>query len=118
MRFHLFLALLAVLGCEAAFAQSPIQPGQLLTSEHAMETLHSASLIPNARALSLLPAAQDRHDQVMNRLWMTSIAAMVGATAADAATSWGKWEGNSLLASSDGTFGARGLTFKAGMAAA
>jgi hypothetical protein len=35
----------------------------------------------------------------------------------DAASSWGKLEGNSLLASPDGTFGAKGMSIKVGIAA-
>lgn len=52
------------------------------------------------------------------RTWMISVAAMIAGTSMDAASSWGKREGNSLLASSNGNFGARGLSLKAGMAAA
>ena len=44
--------------------------------------------------------------------------AMAGASGLDAATSWGKLEGNGFLASSNGNFGARGLSIKAAMAAA
>ena len=43
--------------------------------------------------------------------------ALAGASALDAATSFGKQEGNSLLASPNGTFGAKGLGLKAGIAA-
>ena len=42
---------------------------------------------------------------------------MAAGTGADAATSWHKRESNGLLASSDGTFGAKGLAIKAGLAA-
>ena len=41
---------------------------------------------------------------------------MAAGTGADAATSWHKSESNGLLASSDGTFGAKGLGIKAGLA--
>ena len=36
----------------------------------------------------------------------------------DAATSWGRHEGNGLLAQSDGSFGPRGVGIKVGVAAA
>ena len=41
---------------------------------------------------------------------------MLAATGMDAATSVGKYEGNAALASSNGTFGARGISIKAGIA--
>lgn len=44
--------------------------------------------------------------------------ALIAATALDAASSWGHREGNSLLASSDGTFGPKGLSIKIASAAA
>jgi hypothetical protein len=43
--------------------------------------------------------------------------AVGGATAADAATSWGKLESNSILASKNGTFGAKGVEIKGLLAA-
>lgn len=47
--------------------------------------------------------------------WKISAAALVSASAADIASSWGKCcEGNSLLASPDRRFGARGLAVKSG----
>jgi hypothetical protein len=58
------------------------------------------------------------HERHMRRLWIASIAAMTAGTAADAMSSWHKRESNGLLASSDGTFGAKGLTIKAGIASA
>jgi hypothetical protein len=49
------------------------------------------------------------------RFWKISAAALVSASALDIASSWGKCcEGNSLLASPDRRFGARGLTIKSG----
>ena len=51
-------------------------------------------------------------------LWATSVAAMLAGTAADSYTSWHKHESNSFLASPNGTFGARGVELKVGIAAA
>jgi hypothetical protein len=59
---------------------------------------------------------EDRHEQRLKYLWIASIFAMAAGTGADAATSWHKRESNGLLASSDGTFGAKGLGIKAGIA--
>jgi hypothetical protein len=60
---------------------------------------------------------EDRHDRHMKAIWIASILAMVAGTGADAASSWHKRESNGLLASSNGTFGAKGLGIKAGIAA-
>jgi hypothetical protein len=43
--------------------------------------------------------------------------AAAAATSFDAATSWGKLESNSLLASRSGTFGAKGVGIKVGLQA-
>jgi hypothetical protein len=59
---------------------------------------------------------EDRHEQRLKYLWIASIFAMAAGTGADAATSWHKRESNGLLASSDGNFGAKGLSIKAGLA--
>ncbi len=52
------------------------------------------------------------------RLWISSVVAIAGASAFDAGTSWGKMEGNGFLASSNGTFGMKGVSIKAAIAAA
>lgn len=49
------------------------------------------------------------------RLWIASLCAVAAASAFDAASSWGKLEGNPILASHDGTFGGRGVSLKAGL---
>ena len=74
-----------------------------------------------ARSSSVAPRisianVEDRHEQCLKYLWIASIFAMAAGTGADAATSWHKRESNGLLASSDGTFGAKGLGIKAGLA--
>jgi hypothetical protein len=43
---------------------------------------------------------------------------MLAATSADAYTSWHKQEGNSFLASSNGTFGAKAVGIKVGLTSA
>lgn len=53
-----------------------------------------------------------------NRLWVTSLFAVAGATAADAGTSWGYREANGVLQSRNGTFGARGMAIKLGAVSA
>jgi hypothetical protein len=59
---------------------------------------------------------EDRHEQRLKYLWIASMFAMAAGTGADAATSWHKRESNPLLASSDGTFGSKGIGIKAGLA--
>ena len=62
-------------------------------------------------------AKDGRHDRNLNHLWIASMVVMAAASGADAATSWGKLEGNGLLASPDGRFGAKGISIKVGIAA-
>jgi len=100
--------------------QTPIQPGQLATAaklqigEPGDVTANASNAMPRVS----IAATENPHDAFMNRLWMASIFADIAGTSLDAATSWGKREGNSLLASSDGTFGAKGVSIKAAFAAA
>ena len=70
-----------------------------------------ASLWPNGLSI------EDQRDRKVNRLWLGAIAAVVAANAFDAGSSWGKREGNSFLASPDGTFGTKGASIKAGITA-
>lgn len=101
-------------------AQTPIAPGQIATAPRFVPPSGDLAEgtyggVPTTTVASV---EETPHDKFVNRLWIASIFAAVGATSLDAATSWGKREGNSLLASSDGTFGAKGLSIKAGLAAA
>jgi hypothetical protein len=50
-----------------------------------------------------------------HRLWRVSAATYGGAQVADTASSWGRYEGNQLLRSAGGRFGARGVVIKAGI---
>ncbi len=91
----------------------------------AVALLCSASAI-HAQSMFTSPAPSSKvtianvvetpHEQHMRRIWIASIAAMTAGTAADAYSSWHKRESNSLLASADGTFGAKGVAIKAGIA--
>ena len=53
-----------------------------------------------------------------NKMWKISLMSLIGANAADAASSWGKHESNPLLRSSNGTFGVQGLAVKGAMVGA
>jgi hypothetical protein len=58
-----------------------------------------------------------RRESAKRTLWYVTIAAAVGATAFDSASSWHKHEFNPLLASNNGTFGGRAVGIKVGAAA-
>jgi hypothetical protein len=109
-----------LMGLPAAMpAQKAPIPGQIASAPKAALP-SSFSVEANAPAVAARPIAQvrdERHDRHMNALWTASIAAMLAGTSADAVSSWHKREGNSLLASSNGMFGARGVGIKAGIAA-
>ncbi len=106
-------------GAALLSAQTPIEPGQLAAAPKLAAPLPDGAA---ANAMGVMPRAsiatsENRHDAFMNHLWVASIFADIAGTSFDAGTSWGKREGNPLLASSDGTFGARGLSIKAALAA-
>jgi len=90
-------------------AQTVVQPGQIAAVPRT-ETLRPASVT--------IASVPEKHESRTHRLWVGSMFALAGGSAFDAATSWGKYEKNSLLASQDGTFGAKGLGLKVGLAAA
>ncbi|HXE15365.1 MAG TPA: hypothetical protein VN633_24785 [Bryobacteraceae bacterium] len=54
----------------------------------------------------------------VSKVWIASTVALLAATSLDAASSWGKYEGNPLLRSSNGTFGAQGVSLKFAIAGA
>ena len=112
-------ALMIIGGTGLVSAQTAIQPGQLATAPR----IHLPNDDTPTNASGAMPKTtianpEDPHDRFMNRLWIASMFAAVAGSTADAASSWGKREGNSLLASSNGTFGAKGASIKAGIAAA
>ena len=89
-------------------------PAQTISPVSANLPLESSAF--GAPRISLANVEEDRHERRLKYLWIASIFAMAAGTGADAATSWHKRESNGLLASSDGTFGAKGLAIKAGLA--
>lgn len=99
-----------------ASAQVVLKPGQLaVTSEL---TALPPAIAPATSSPAIANNDEERHDRIVNRIWIASMLAMVAASGLDAETSWGKQEANGLLASSNGTFGAKGVSIKAGVAAA
>ena len=113
----LFVTLLTRVCSAAEPSAAPAQPGQLASvSVPSLDLSPGVSVLstPNTTSLS----SEMRHERNMNRIWIASLAAVAAATSMDAATSFGKTEGNRALASSDGTFGGRGVAIKAGMLAA
>lgn len=93
-------------------AQSLARPGQLAPASNAI--LQPASYASASPAK--IDVQEQRHDRIVNRVWIGSMFALLAGTGMDAATSMGGYERNSLLASSNGKFGVRGITIKAGMA--
>ena len=114
-------ALIILHGADFLSALTVSQPGQLASTASTAALLANetaAMSYPNVMPKTDIAVVEDRHDKLMNRLWIASIFASVAGTSFDAASSWGGRESNSLLASSDGSFGAKGLGIKAGVAAA
>lgn len=102
-----------------ASAQVKLRPGQIaIASEVSVPGIAATGGSPVISRDIKVDKAEERHDRIVKRVWIASMLAMAGASGLDAGTSWGKQEANGLLASSDGTFGARGLSIKAGTAAA
>jgi hypothetical protein len=111
------VAVLTIVLSSPAFSQSLAKPGQIAVMPETVlvATLPSPLTSPAKTRTSFL-SNEERHDRKMNRIWVGSMVAMVIATGLDAGSSWGKREGNPLLASSNGTFGTKGLSIKTGMA--
>lgn len=65
---------------------------------------------------SLLASGEEQPH--VSRVWIASTVALLAATSLDAASSWGKYEGNPLLRSGNGTFGAQGVSLKFAIAGA
>ncbi len=111
-------AVLLIGSTATLFSQSVTRAGQIAAGSEAVLSRGLAPAVsPSVSVANKLTSVEDRHDRMINRIWIASMLAMAAATGMDAGTSWGKREGNSLLASSDGTFGAKGLSIKAGVAA-
>ncbi len=102
-------------------AQSMVQPGQIAAASQSRISsglLASVSTGPMTAPAVEIATVPDHRSRTVNRVWLASLFAVTGASALDAASSWGKYERNPLLASSNGTFDSRGLVLKAGLAGA
>lgn len=114
------VALLILGSADLLAAQEVAPPGRLAS---ASEIAIPAMAIPSGTSASAMPAklslvpVEEKHDHRMKTIWISSLVAMGAATSADAVSSWHKQEANGLLASSNGTFGAKGVSLKAGIAA-
>ncbi|MBV9763759.1 MAG: hypothetical protein JOZ48_02850 [Acidobacteriaceae bacterium] len=114
MKLHQRVAILFSV-CAVLSAETIPQPGQLAPAFALPMSISSASsLVSNPN----ITDAEQRHDRIANRLWITSIAAIGVSSAVDAFTSWGARESNGLLAQGNGDFGAQSVGIKAGIAAA
>ena len=104
----------------AVSAQTLKQPAQIAASSDLREPV---AVAPTDTSSAYAPKTtiahpDDSHTRIVNRIWISSMVAAVAGTSLDAATSWGQREENGFLASSDGRFGAKGLSIKAAFAAA
>jgi hypothetical protein len=104
----------------ASGAQTPANPGELVSASDVgfARSAFDSGVDPSP----VLPrhdiaTVEDKHDRRVRTIWIASIFAMAAGTTADAVSSWHKQESNSLLASSNGTFGGRGVGLKVGIAA-
>ena len=124
MRSLIVLGLIALIMLSSApvvSAQMVREPGQLDARLQLRQTVangegaeYASGTIPKITVANV----ENAHSHFVNRLWIASMIAAVAGTSFDAASSWHQKEGNAFLASSDGTFGARGLSIKAAFAAA
>jgi hypothetical protein len=103
-------------GADVPLTGTVSQPGQLASASATDLGLKPGVMVFNTPGTQFL-SPEMRHERTVNRIWVVTLVAVAASTSMDAATSWGKREGNGFLASSDGTFGARGLGIKAGMLA-
>ncbi len=111
-RSPLGLAVLIAASLPLAHAQQPpVMPGQLSTGP-----LQSSFVARSTESQDPISPVTQRRESAKRTLWYVSIAAALGATAFDSASSWHKHEFNPLLASSNGTFGDRAVGIKIGAA--
>ena len=115
-----------LVGSSFALAQAFVQPGQPTVSVTGAQTDGIAGTAPirlspdgviatnGTKTIAQIDGTPDRRSET---IWKISMAAMLGATAIDAATSIGKNERNPLLRSSDGSFGGKGIAIKSSLAA-
>jgi len=118
-----FIVLAMVFGSFGAYAQVPVQPGQIALRAAAVDAISNGPIqlsatgeLPYERSLQPVRSVRSDGEHRMATIWKISIASMLAASAWDAASSMGKVERNPLLASSDGTFGAKGIGVKFGLA--
>ncbi len=122
MKVLKLVGIAASLLCSASAirAQNLITPGQLSNSAMLAKSSFDTGVETAAPVMPKQNIAyvETSHEKHIRALWLTSIAAMTAGSAADAFSSWHKQEANGLLASSNGTFGAKGVAVKAGIGAA
>lgn len=113
------ISLLCISG-SAAYGERPRQPGQVAPAAATFSDAAQPLVLSPTGELPTNALRSTRITSVSERdrgaaLWKVSIAAMLAASAFDAASSMGKNEQNPLLRSSDGTFGTRGVAIKFGL---
>ncbi len=104
-------------------AAGPALPAANATVAEAVEASPTSNVppvqpVPAEGEANTAAVATNKNSGTINKVWAASIAALLGGTTMDAASSWGKSESNPILRSANGTFGMRGLLIKGGLAGA
>ncbi len=111
--------ILLVDGPDATNSPVPVDRSASLAAADSVEVEAAPVIvIPAAADTNTAAVAAKKPASTVDKIWALSIAAVLGGTTMDAVSSWGKAETNPLLRSANGTFGARGLMIKGGLAGA
>jgi len=89
----------------------------LLFAAFVAKPASAADVTPVIQPLTIESAARRAADQTSMRKWKMSVVPVFASQALDVTSSYGMRELNPMLASSDGSFGAKGAGIKLGAAA-
>jgi hypothetical protein len=95
-----------------------LRGGLLVFTVLAANPASAADLTPVIQPLTIESAAHRAADQTSMRRWKMSVVPVFASQALDVTSSYGMRELNPMLASSDGSFGAKGAGIKLGSTAA
>jgi hypothetical protein len=98
--------------------QNVLKGALLLIAAALPNPASAADAIPVIQPVTIESAARRSADQTAMRRWKLSVAPVFASQALDVASSYGMRELNPMLASSDGSFGAKGAGIKLGSTAA
>ena len=104
---------LTLLICPFVLCAADLKEQVVLANSFAMPVIEAAQPLPPIVKLEKLKSPLDKDE----KLWRWSAVALAASSGFDSASSFGKREGNTLLQSSDGTFGSRGVMMKSAIVA-